>query len=200
MTKQVTHDGQGWSNAEEDTIKIVDPDPSWGAQFMAESLAIKKVLRPFKPRIEHFGSTAVPNLPAKPIIDIFVILTDVAVWPLLIAPISSLGYFYWRENPRQDRMFFVKGMPPYGRGRSHHVHVRTPADAAMELRFRDWLRTHPDDAARYATLKRELAERFKSNRDAYTEAKTDFIQAILARDGANGDGEKRRGAENAERR
>jgi GrpB-like predicted nucleotidyltransferase (UPF0157 family) len=175
-------------NVEEDTIKIVNPDPSWGAQFMAESQAIEKVLRPFglEPQIEHFGSTAVPNLPAKPIIDIFVILSDIAVWPQLITPISSLGYVYWRDNPRRDRMFFVKGMPPFGRGRSHHVHVRTPADAAAELRFRDWLRTHPDDAARYATLKRELAGRFKSNRDAYTEAKTDFIQAILARDGVHG--------------
>ena len=165
----------------EDTIQIVDPDPSWGAKFVAESQALEKVLRPFKPRIEHFGSTAVPNLPAKPIIDIFVILNDVAVWPQLIAPISSLGYVYWRENPRPDRMFFVKGLPPYGRGRSHHVHVRTPPDAVSELRFRDWLRAHPDDAARYAALKRDLAERFKSDREAYTEAKTEFIQAIFAR-------------------
>lgn len=183
MTKPVIHDGREWNNAAEDTIHIVDPDPSWGAKFMAESQALGKVLRPFQPRIEHFGSTAVPNLPAKPIIDIFVILDDVAVWPQLITPISSLGYVYWEENPRPDRMFFVKGMPPHGPGRSHHVHVRTPPDVVSELRFRDWLRAHPADTARYATLKRDLAERFKSNRDAYTAAKTEFIQAMLARGG-----------------
>jgi GrpB-like predicted nucleotidyltransferase (UPF0157 family) len=75
-------------------------------------------------------------------------------------------------------MFFVKGMPPFGRRRSHHVHVRTPADTA-ELGFRDWLRRHPADAARYAKVKRELAELFKSDREAYTEAKGEFIQQIL---------------------
>ncbi len=181
MTIPVTHDGQRWSNAEEDTIEVVDPDPSWPDQFVIESRVIAKVLHPLEPRIEHFGSTAIPNLPAKPIIDIFIIVSDVSVWPRLIAPLSSLGYIYWAENPRTDRMFFVKGMPPFGRRRSHHVHVRTPTDAAAELRFRDWLRGHPADAERYAELKRDLAERFKFNRDAYIEAKAEFIQQILAR-------------------
>jgi GrpB-like predicted nucleotidyltransferase (UPF0157 family) len=180
MTTPVTHNGQRWNNAAEDTIEVVDPDPSWPGQFTAESLAIERVLRPLEPRIEHFGSTAIPNLPAKPIIDIFIILGDVSVWPRLVAPLSSLGYIYWAENPRTDRMFFVKGMPPFGRRRSHHVHVRTPADTVTELVFRDWLRGHPADAARYAKVKRELAERFASDREAYTSAKGEFIEQILA--------------------
>jgi GrpB-like predicted nucleotidyltransferase (UPF0157 family) len=111
---QAMHDGQHWNNATEDIIEIVDPDPSWPYQFAAESHAIEKALRPLETRIEHFGSTAVPNLPAKPIIDIFIILGDVSLWPRLLAPLSSLGYIYWAENPRTDRMFFVKGMPPFG--------------------------------------------------------------------------------------
>ena len=180
MTTRVTHNGQRWSNSAEDTIEVVDPDPSWHDQFVAESRAIERVLRPLEPRIEHFGSTAIPNLPAKPIIDIFIILGDVSVWPRLVAPLASLGYIYWAENPRTDRMFFVKGMPPFGRRRSHHVHVRTPADTTMELDFRDWLRGHPADAARYAKVKRELAERFASDREAYTAAKGEFIEQILA--------------------
>ncbi|MGB7767685.1 MAG: GrpB family protein [Verrucomicrobiia bacterium] len=178
MTMPVTHNGQQWSNATEDTIEVVDSDPSWPDQFVTESRAIAEVLRPLEPRIEHFGSTAIPNLPAKPIIDIFIILGDVSVWPHLVTPLTSLGYMYWAENPRTDRMFFVKGMAPFGRRRSHHVHVRTPADIA-ELGFRDWLRGHPADAARYAKVKRELVERFKSDREAYTEAKGEFIQQIL---------------------
>jgi GrpB-like predicted nucleotidyltransferase (UPF0157 family) len=178
--KHVTHDGRLWSNAAEDTIEIVGPNPSWPDQFTTEAHAIEKVLHPLKPRIEHFGSTAIPNLPAKPIIDIFIILDDTSVWSRLLAPLSTLGYIYWAENPRTDRMFFVKGMPPFGHRRSHHIHVRTPADATAELLFRDWLREHPDDAARYAKLKRELVERFKSNREAYTDAKGEFIQQILA--------------------
>jgi GrpB-like predicted nucleotidyltransferase (UPF0157 family) len=176
---QITHDGRLWSNAAEDIIEIVEPDPTWPDQFTVEAHAIEKILRPLEPGIEHFGSTAIPNLPAKPIIDIFLILDDTSVWPRLLAPLSSLGYIYWAENPRTDRMFFVKGMPPFGRRRSHHVHVRTPADASEELLFRDWLREHPEDAGRYAKLKRELVERFKSNREAYTNAKGEFIRQIL---------------------
>ena len=84
MTMQVTHGGQRWSNAAEDSIEVVDSDPSWPSQFVTESCAIKKVLHPLKPRIEHFGSTAIPNLPAKLIIDIFIIVGDVSVWPRLV--------------------------------------------------------------------------------------------------------------------
>jgi GrpB-like predicted nucleotidyltransferase (UPF0157 family) len=174
----VTHNGQQWSNAAEDTIEIVEPDSSWPDQFVTESRAIEEVLHPLEPRIEHFGSTAIPKLPAKPIIDIFIIIGDVSLWPQLVAPLSSLGYIYWAQNPRTDRMFFVKGMPPFGRRRSHHVHVRTPADTKSELDFRDWLRGHPTDAARYAKAKHEIVERFKTDREAYTKAKGEFIQQI----------------------
>lgn len=180
MKMQMAHDGKQWSNAAEDTVEVVDPDPSWPDKFVAESSDIEKVLHPFKPRIEHFGSTAIPHLPAKPIIDILVIIPDVSIWPRLVEPLSSLDYIYWAENPRKDRMFFVKGMPPFGSRRSHHVHVRTPKDLS-ELVFRDWLRSHPADVVRYAVLKRRLAERFKTNREAYTTAKGEFIEQILKR-------------------
>jgi GrpB-like predicted nucleotidyltransferase (UPF0157 family) len=76
-------------------------------------------------------------------------------------------------------MFFVKGMPPFGTRRSHHVHVRTPNDVS-ELVFRDWLREHAADAARYAGLKHKLAERFRVNREAYIAGKGEFIEQILA--------------------
>ncbi len=184
MTLPVTNNGQRWNNAGEETIEVFDPDPSWPDQFVTESCAIQKALGPLQPQIEHFGSTAIPKLPAKPIIDIFVIIEDVAVWPHLITPLSNLGYAYWDGNPRTDRMFFVKGMPPFGRRRSHHVHVRTPADTRSELRFRDWLRAHPADAARYAALKQELVKRFAADREAYTAAKSEFIQEILRAAGA----------------
>ncbi len=178
MTTSVVNNGQAGAHAAEDTIEVVDPDPSWPDQFVTESRAIEKVLRPLEPQIEHFGSTAISNLSAKPIIDILIILGDVSVWPQLVSPLASLGYVYWVENPRPDRMFFVKGMSPFGRRRSHHIHVRTPADTA-ELGFRDWLRGHPADAARYATVKRELAKCFKFDREAYTAAKGEFIQKIF---------------------
>ena len=72
-------------------------------------------------------------------------------------------------------------MPPSGSGRTHHLHVRTPADAQRERVFRDWLRAHADDAARYAALKRALAAAHAGDREAYTEGKTAFVEAIVQR-------------------
>lgn len=167
-------------SANEDNIDLVAPDPTWPGQFAAEAEALRKALRPLEPRMEHFGSTAVPRLSAKPIIDIFIILDDLSIWPTLIQPLAGVGYVYWAENPRTDRMFFVKGMPPHGRRRTHHVHVRKTEDTKTELQFRDRLREHPEDADRYEKLKYELATRFKTDREAYSEAKTEFIRGILA--------------------
>ena len=124
---------------------------------------------------------AIPNIRAKPIIDVLVIHPQPARWPELIGPIASLGYVYWPDNPRKDRMFFVKGMPPFGPRRTHHVHVRVPSDARAELLFRDALRGDPMLAGRYAELKDALAVRYPDDRDAYTEAKTDFIAEVLRR-------------------
>ncbi len=105
--------GGTWSNAAEDRIDLVDPDPSWLRQFEAEAAALLAVLPPVQGfRVEHFGSTAVPGIRAKPVIDILVIHPEPRHWPRLVDPVASLGYIYWAENPRTDRMFFVKGMPP----------------------------------------------------------------------------------------
>jgi GrpB-like predicted nucleotidyltransferase (UPF0157 family) len=176
----VTHDGQHWSNAEHDRVELLPYDPSWPALFDAEAAALRAQLAEFAPlALEHVGSTAIPGLAAKPIIDIVLILPDTAMWPTLIEPIQALGYVYWVDNPRQDRLFFVKGMPPFGTRRTHHVHVRLPDDAQAMLRFRDHLRAHADIAARYAALKYELAAQNPTNRDAYTEAKADFVSAVL---------------------
>jgi GrpB-like predicted nucleotidyltransferase (UPF0157 family) len=144
------------------------------ALLLRESLPKSPALR-----IEHFGSTAVPNLSAKPIIDIFVIYPDQTLWPGLVDVLAPLGYVYWAENPRKDRMFFVKGLPPFGLRRTHHVHVRVPADAISELRFRNALRYDKALADRYAEYKRTLALRHSTDREAYTEGKSEFVAAVL---------------------
>jgi GrpB-like predicted nucleotidyltransferase (UPF0157 family) len=163
-----------------DRIEIVDPDPSWPDQFEAEAGALRAVLPAVAGlQIEHIGSTAVPGLRAKPIIDIVVLHPVPELWRSLIEPINSLGYIYWAENPRKDRMYFVKGMPPYGSRRTHHVHVRVPDDARAELRFRDALRADAVLARRYAELKDALAVRYPNDRDAYTDAKTNFVNEAL---------------------
>jgi GrpB-like predicted nucleotidyltransferase (UPF0157 family) len=161
MPPLVTHDGTAWSNASDDRIDLVAFDPQWRTQYEQEASALISALRPLRGfPLEHFGSTAVPNIRAKPIIDILLIHPMAAVWPELVSPISSLGYVYWAGNPRKDRMFFVKGMPPFGPRRTHHLHVRTPADAEAELKFRDLLRADSALAQEYELMKAALAMRY----------------------------------------
>ena len=185
MEAPVTHGQAGWSNAAEDRVDLVEHDPSWSEQYRDEAAAIARTLTSVRGfRLEHFGSTAVPGIRAKPIIDILLIHPEPDAWPQLVEPLRSLGYVYWAENPRSDRMFFVKGMPPYGTRRTHHVHVRLPSDVEKELAFRDLLRVDTVLAREYESLKSALALRYPTDRDAYTEGKSAFVEAALAR--ANG--------------
>lgn len=167
-----------WTGA--DQVLLVDPNPGWAAQYATEADALLSILPPVRGmRLEHFGSTAISNLRAKPIIDILVIHPEPALWPGLIEPLTKAGYAYWSGNPRKDRMFFVKGKPPYGARRTHHVHVRLPGDARAELVFRDLLRADPELVRRYELLKEDLAARFPDDREAYTEGKTEFVASAL---------------------
>ncbi len=178
--RRVTFDGERWSNAMEDRIELAEPDDRWPRGFALEARRIRAALDPdLNPRIEHVGSTAIPGIAAKPILDILIILPPGTDWRRLIAPLKSLDYVYWTDNPRSDRMFFVKGMPPYGPRRTHHVHVRGPEEARDMLLFRDHLIAHPDVAARYEALKRRLARDHATDREGYTRAKDRFVRAVL---------------------
>src|SRR5262249_26052246 len=98
----------------------------------------------------------------------------------MVEPVTALGYLYWAENPKRDRMFFVKGLPPHGPRRTHHVHITEP-EGEMWMRrlgFRDYLRANPDEARRYEALKRDLAVRYASDRERYTDAKTRYIEGV----------------------
>jgi GrpB-like predicted nucleotidyltransferase (UPF0157 family) len=176
----LTYDENCWSNAKEDVIEVAAYDNRWPHLFQAEKAQLEIVLPSvIAVQIEHIGSTAVPGLAAKPIIDIALINDDESFWPQLIAPITSLGYIFWMDNPRQDRLFFVKGMPPYGTRRSHHIHVRHSWDIQAERKFRDYLIDNPPIAKEYENLKQTLAIQFREDREAYTEGKTEFINGIL---------------------
>lgn len=182
VERPVVFDGQRWSNAEADDVAIVPADPAWPAQFAAEAAAIQAALgRGGAVLIEHVGSTAVPGLAAKPVIDM--LLMPPGDWPRdsVVSALQGIGYVYWAENPDPTRMFFVKGMPPFGSRRTHHVHVRSPAQAARLLRFRDYLRAHSDAATAYAHLKHQLAAAHPTDREAYTRGKDGFVSEILAR-------------------
>ena len=167
----------------DDSIEIVPYDPDWPAQFEAERARLASVLssEPLE-AIEHFGSTAIPGLSAKPIIDIMIGVPDVAAarrtFPETLA---ALDYVFWADNPATDKLFFVKGMPPHGHRRTHHVHVcETSSDQWTRLLFTDYLRAHPEEAAAYEALKLDLARRFRGDREAYTSGKDDFVARILA--------------------
>ncbi|NNC73846.1 MAG: GrpB family protein [Sphingomonadaceae bacterium] len=167
-----------------DRIEIVDPDPAWPDAYAAERRRIEAALDGTKwLAIEHYGSTAVPGLPAKPIIDILMAVPSLdAAREAFPGRLAQLDYVFWSDNPKLDRLYFVKGMPPYGAKRTHHLHVcERPSAMWSQLGFRDYLRDHPDEAARYALLKRELAARHADDRDAYTDGKGDFIGAVMER-------------------
>jgi GrpB-like predicted nucleotidyltransferase (UPF0157 family) len=182
MHPSITQTGTAWSNAAEDRIELADSDPSWPQQYESEAAALLSALGPITEfRLEHFGSTAIAKLRAKPIIDILLIHSAPEVWPQFVEPLSSLGYIYWAQNPRTDRMFFVKGMPPFGTRRTHHLHVRVPSDAQKELSFRDLLRDQPALAREYERIKERLAIRYPADRDAYTDGKSAFITEALQR-------------------
>jgi GrpB-like predicted nucleotidyltransferase (UPF0157 family) len=166
-----------------DEIEIVDYDASWPRLFEQERALLEQALPADQVlAIEHAGSTAIPGLAAKPIIDIFMAVPSIeAARAMLVAPIEAIGYVYWAENPDKTRMFFVKGMPPYGQRRTHHIHIVEPQSEHWRrvLSFRDYLRGHADEAQRYQQLKRELAQRHRSDREAYTQGKDSYVLRVI---------------------
>jgi GrpB-like predicted nucleotidyltransferase (UPF0157 family) len=165
-----------------DEIEIVDYDPRWPALFGQEAKRLRATLDPsLIVGLEHFGSTAVRGLSAKPIIDILIAVRSLAAAKTsFVEPLRTLDYVYWAENPKQDRLFFVKGMPPFGARRSHHVHVtEMQGEMWQRLAFRDYLRAHPEEASTYEQLKRRLAAEHPADRDAYTGAKAAYIAGVM---------------------
>lgn len=171
-----------------DEILIANYDPDWPAKFEAEAARLRAAFSRSREtselitRIEHIGSTAVPGLAAKPIIDLLVGVASLDDARVKAVPVlAEMGYAYWHDNPDDAaHMFFVKGLPPSAPQRTHHIHMVEPGSPFWErLQFRDYLRVHPADRDAYAALKRDLAARFADDREAYTDAKTEFIKAIM---------------------
>jgi GrpB-like predicted nucleotidyltransferase (UPF0157 family) len=164
-----------------DEVIIVEYDPNWVFLFEQEAAHIRAVLdRDLITQIEHFGSTAVPGLAAKPIIDLLVGVRSLAqAKQVAVSQLEHLGYAYWFDNPDSQRMFFVKGLPPNS-PRTHHIHMVEPDSILWErLLFRDYLRRHSGEAARYAQLKYNLARSFPSDREAYTAGKAEYVESVM---------------------
>jgi GrpB-like predicted nucleotidyltransferase (UPF0157 family) len=166
-------------------VIIVDYDPIWPSVFEQLCAPVVTALGDLGVIVEHVGSTAVPGLAAKPIIDMDVVLPSVADIPEAILRLGSLGYDHRGDLGIPGREAFLS---PAERPR-HHLYVC--ALDSQELRrhcsFRDYLLTHPDDARAYGSLKKAAALRFANDRVAYTEAKTRFVESILQRASSRGD-------------
>lgn len=165
-----------------DEVEISEYNPKWPELFLVEKSAIATALSGQDIlAIEHFGSTAIPGLAAKPVIDILIAVPSVSHARQTFVPLlKSLDYVFWAENPNTDRLFFVKGMPPFGERRTHHVHVaQKPSEMWSRLKFRDYLRLHDDERTAYAQLKRGLSQKYSADREAYTAAKSEFVARVM---------------------
>lgn len=158
-------------------IILSEHDPEWRARYLEEKKLLSDHIGTENiERISHIGSTSVTGLVAKPTIDILVEIRKNTDLDRLIADIKSAGYLFSRQedNP-PPHMMFMKGYTPDGfRGQAFHVHVRYSGDWD-ELYFRDYLKKHPEAADEYGRLKLDLKKRYEFNRDAYTQAKSEFI-------------------------
>jgi GrpB-like predicted nucleotidyltransferase (UPF0157 family) len=158
-------------------VRIVDYDPTWPALAEEELRGIGEALGEVAVRLEHVGSTAVPGLAAKPIVDLQLSVDDIRSRERYVEPLERLGYMFVPAPESPGRHFFAK--PPQ-RPRIHHLHV-VEAGSEHELRHvavRDFLRAHADEAARYAALKRQVVARHPQDRLAYIEGKDDYITAL----------------------
>jgi GrpB-like predicted nucleotidyltransferase (UPF0157 family) len=160
-------------------IRIVDYDPLWPAQAAASIEAVRAALGESLAAVEHIGSTSVPGLAAKPILDLMAGLRSLDEARACVPLVEALGYHYEPEDTIPDRVYFNKG--PEG-ARSHHLNLVVFGDAfwVRHLAFRDALRADTGLAAAYAALKRRLAAHYGANRLGYTDAKTAFIESTVA--------------------
>lgn len=156
-------------------VTLVAWDPVWPERFEREAGRIREALGTVSLRVEHIGSTAVPGLAAKPVVDILLTVADVDAEAGFVPPLEAAGYVLRVREPRH-RMLRT---PDLG----VHVHVYADDDPECEryLVFRDRLRADAGDRAAYERLKRELATRDWADRQDYADAKGELVEAIIAR-------------------
>jgi GrpB-like predicted nucleotidyltransferase (UPF0157 family) len=161
-----------------DPILLVDYDPAWPEEFARLRDRAQLAMRDLAVSIEHVGSTAVPGLVAKPVIDLVVVIATDEDLPEAIRRLEAIGYRARGELGVPGREAFSW---PEGEKR-HHLYVSptTSGELRAQVEFRDRLRADPGLAADYVALKRRLAAEFRDDRPAYTDGKTDFITGTLS--------------------
>ena len=158
-------------------IIVTEYDPLWPQKFQAESLLIRGILADNCLAIYHIGSTAVPGLAAKPIIDMMAVVKSLAQVDDAAEDFSQIGYEYLGEFGIAGRRYLRKG----GEERTHQIHIFQADDWAnigRHLAFRDYMRSHEKERAEYAKIKTELAQRFPYDIDGYCDGKEHFVREM----------------------
>ena len=161
---------------EKGCVKLLPHDEQWHQLFADEKARLEDAIGAFIVGIEHIGSTSVCGIAAKPILDIAIAITDKANGEKCVAPLENLGYVYRGENGIAGRFYFRKGVP-----RTHHLHMLLADSDELQnhLLFRDYLRRNKATAEEYDRLKKELAQKYELDRDAYLDGKAGFVERIL---------------------
>lgn len=158
-------------------IVLVPHNPQWSDWARGEIVVLSALLSGYDPTINHIGSTAVPGIYAKPIIDILVEVSADIDWLSIKTIMEDGGYICMSES--EGRVSFNKGYTPAGYAENvFHVHFHRTGDND-EILFRDYLNAHPEVAKEYEGLKLSLLPKYKNNRDGYTDAKTLFVRNIV---------------------
>ncbi len=159
------------------TVEIVPYNPEWPLLFRQLGGQLRAQLGDAALRIDHIGSTSVPGLDAKPIIDVQISVSSLEPLEAYKLPLERAGFMHRADNPDRTKRYF-RELPG---NRRTHIHVRRAGSwpEQLALLFRDYMRCHPEDCKRYARLKYELAERYRDDRHGYTEAKHPFIWDII---------------------
>jgi len=159
-------------------IQIVDYDPRWPGLFQREALRVRAALGPLALRLEHTGSTSVPGLAAKPIIDMLLVVADSADESAYVPALQRAGFFLKIREPEWFEHRMLKGPDT-----DVNLHVFSSGCSEIDriLLFRDWLRANPPDRALYERTKRALSQQEWKNIQEYADAKTAVVEEILAR-------------------
>ncbi len=159
------------------TVKLVPHNSRWKKSYAREAEKLRTIFGSDDLGIQHVGSTAIPGIPAKPIVDIAVAVPSLRAARRYIPALRRIGY-QLKHEARTDRLFFAKG---HERQRTHYLHVGSRRGQYVRdmVTFRDYLRSHPQVAARYAQLKRKLAGEYAGERPRYTSGKKKFIETVI---------------------
>ena len=162
------------------SVEVVEYDDAWPVRFTAEADQIRAALGSELRKIEHVGSTSVPGLAAKPIVDMLVVVADSADEGSYVPALEAAGYTLRIREPEWYQHRMLKGAVE---GRTVHLHVFSDGceEISRMLRFRDWLRTSDADRRLYERTKRELAQREWKHMQNYADAKTRVVEEIMGR-------------------